>query len=115
LSNAWAALGGNRVTGNCGNHGGNNPAASVDFRGVQARHSNGGEVMSNLNHQQLAPSRGQENHFGLILFCGDCVELHGLEITLDGRVVPPELHPARISNAIAGVNHNGERAETALA
>ncbi len=54
--------------------------------------------MTGLSYRQagLADAPTRQLYFGLINPAVACAELHGFEITLDNRVVAPELHPAVI-------------------
>lgn len=71
--------------------------------------------MSTLKNRQLTTPPYQDGFFGLLPANCDCLELHGFEVTLDGRVVTPELHPQQKTNTVAGVTHDVARLETTLA
>ncbi len=71
--------------------------------------------MSILQNQQLVPTPPhQENYFGLIAASRVCVELHGYEVTLEGKLVTPELRPAQENNTKTGAK-DVARPQTTLA
>ena len=72
--------------------------------------------MSTLQNQQLVPTPpSRANYFGLLAASTDDRELHGFEITLEGQIVIPELHPFPTTGTLAEETHDVARTPTTLA